>query len=144
MFGSSNSRSRIAQETFAVYVKESLTTIIVNCVREMGRDDGKFHEVLRTGQMVFSTPTWLPVPKNNAIKGYTILLPKSLLKKNSRSMMRIGTIPSMGIVHLMIFKTLPNFFMSPENWSTNLLGKQLVQKPSGPLPKATCSLTSCG
>jgi hypothetical protein len=33
---------------------------------------------------------WFPVPKNSAIKGYTILSPNPLLKKNMRNMILIG------------------------------------------------------
>ena len=84
------------------------------------------------------------MPRNNAMRGKTILSPKSLLKKNMRSMILMGMMPKTGMVHLISFRTLPNFLMSPENWSTRLLGKQFVQKPSLPWPKATCSLTSFG
>ena len=86
---------------------------------------------------------WFPVPRNSAISGYTILSPKSLLKKKTRSMMDIGIRPSIGIVHLMTFKKRPNFLMSAAYCETSLLGKTLVQKPSWPFPKETCSLTSC-
>lgn len=54
----------------------------------------------------------------------------------------MGTRPSMGMVYLINMRTLPNFFMSLENLSTKGLGKTFVQKPSGPLPNETWSLTS--
>lgn len=44
--------------------------------------------------------------------------------------LQTGTIPSNGIVHLIILRTLPNFLISPANCSISLLGKQLVQNPS--------------
>lgn len=77
------------------------------------------------------------------MRGMTIFSPNSLLKKNMRSMILIGTIPRMGMVYLIIFRTRPNFLISPENLSTMGLGKTFVQKPSRPLPNDTWSLTSC-
>lgn len=56
----------------------------------------------------------------------------------------IGTRPNTGMVHLMNFRKKPNRLMSDENWEMSLLGKQLVQKPSSPLPNETCSSTSSG
>lgn len=85
-----------------------------------------------------------PVPRKRAMSGKTILSPKPLLKKNILSMMRIGTSPKMGMVHLMSFRTFPNFLISAENCSTSGLGNTFVQKPSFPCPKETCSFTSCG
>jgi len=76
------------------------------------------------------------------MSGNTILSAKSLLKKKILSIVLTGTMPRIGIVHLIILSTLPNFLMSPENCSTKLLGKQLVQKPSAPFPNDTCNLTS--
>jgi len=46
--------------------------------------------------------------------------------------------------HLTRNRSRPNFVMSPENSSTSLLGKKLVQKPSTPFPNETCSRTSRG
>ena len=71
------------------------------------------------------------------MSGKTILSPKSLLKKNIRSMTLMGTRPKTGIVHLIILSTFPNFRISAEYRSTSGLGKQFVQKPSFPLPKET-------
>ena len=73
-----------------------------------------------------------PVPRKRAMSGKTILSPNSLLKKNIRSIYLMGTRPSIGMVYLMILRTLPNFLMSPEKRSTKWLGKQLVQKLSWP------------
>lgn len=78
------------------------------------------------------------------MRGETILSPKSFLKKNIRSMILMGIMPRMGIAHLMSFRTLPNLLMSEENCSNRLPGKQLVQNPSGRLPKETWRPTSWG
>lgn len=85
-----------------------------------------------------------PVPRKRAISGKTILSPKPLLKRNILSMIRIGTSPKIGIVHLMSFRNFPNFLISAEYCSTSGLGKTFVQKPSFPWPKEICSFTSCG
>ncbi len=78
------------------------------------------------------------------MSGKTILSPKPLLKKNILSINLIGTRPKTGMVHLIIFSTLPNFLMSEEYCSTSWLGNTFVQNPSFPCPKETCSLISCG
>lgn len=52
------------------------------------------------------------------MKGKTILSPKSLLKMDIRSMIRMGTRPRIGMNHLMILSTLPNFLVSEEYFST--------------------------
>ena len=78
------------------------------------------------------------------MRGKTTLSPKSLLKNNMRSMILIGIMPRMGMVHLMSFRNSPNLLMSEENCLTRLLGKQFAQNASGPLPKETWRATAWG
>lgn len=81
---------------------------------------------------------WFPVPKKSAVRGYTILSPKSLDSPKRRKSAYTGINASRASKILTVFKTRPNLLMSEARRSVSGEGKTLVQKFS-PLPKLILS-----
>jgi hypothetical protein len=81
---------------------------------------------------------WFPVPKKSAVRGYTILSPKSLDSPNRRKSTYMGSSASRPSRSLTVFRTRPNLLMSGARRSVRGEGKTLVQK-FWPLPKLILS-----
>lgn len=107
----------------------------------------RLHVSKKEGEVANRAPTrmadatygvWFPVPKKSAVRGYTILSPKSLDSPKRRKSAYTGSNASRASKILTIFKTRPNLLMSEARRSVSGEGKTLVQKFS-PLPKLILS-----
>ena len=106
--------------------------------RHVSKKEGEVANRAPTRMADATYGVWFPVPKKSAVRGYTILSPKSLDSPKRRKSTYTGSNASRASNILTVFKTRPNLLMSEARRSVSGEGKTLVQKFSA-LPKLILS-----
>ena len=132
------------KETSLVIFEQAHTRILEDAFLSrpcLQKKEGKAANRAPTRMADATYGVWFPVPKKSAVRGYTILSPKSLDSPKRRKSAYTGSNASRASKILTVFKTRPNLLMSEARRSVSGEGKTLVQKFS-PLPKLILSRRS--